>query len=48
MGHKRKQRRFKGLRIKNKFFQLTIHDPTERPQWIGPVDKFIVEHFKTQ
>lgn len=36
---------FKGLTIKTRMFQLTVHDPKERPRWIGPVDKFIVEHF---
>jgi hypothetical protein len=48
MERQRKQVRFRGLKIKNRLFQLTIHDPNDRPQWIGPVDKFIVEHFKTQ
>jgi hypothetical protein len=36
------------VNIKIGSFYMTIHNPNDRPKWIGPVDKFIVEHFKTQ
>jgi len=36
---------FRGLSINTKMFRLKIHDPKDRPRWIGPIDEFIYSHY---